>query len=76
MEEHIKYLGSYRPKSEDFLHSTVTINGGSHHVWDAVGATADGYDFARIRNNAPKGGRTQGGGEEVEADCAACHFPV
>ena len=51
MEEHIKYLGSYRPKSEDFLHSTVTINGGSHHVWDAVGATADGCDFARILPN-------------------------
>lgn len=51
MEEHIKYLGSYRPKSEDFLRSTVTINGNSYHVWDAVGATADGHNIARLLPN-------------------------
>ena len=51
MEDRIKYLGSYRPKSEDFLRSTVTINGDSHHVWDAVGATADGHNFARLLPN-------------------------
>lgn len=51
MEDRIKYLGSYRPKSEAFLRSTVTINGDSHHVWDAVGATADGHNFARLLPN-------------------------
>lgn len=51
MEEDIKYLGSYQPKSEDFLRSTVTINGDSYHVWDAVGVTEDGRNFARLLPN-------------------------
>ncbi len=55
MEEHIKYLGSHRPKSEDFLRSNVTINGDSYHVWDAVGVTEDGHNFARLLPNVANG---------------------
>lgn len=50
MEEHIKYLGSYRPKSEDFLHSTVTINGVEHKIPDGIGSQ-DGKDVLRLLPN-------------------------
>ena len=55
MEEHIKYLGSHRPKTEDFLRSTVTIDGDSYHVWDAVSVTEDGHNFARLLPNVATG---------------------
>ena len=38
-------------KSEEFLYSTVTVNGMSYHVPDAVGATTDGRNILRLMPN-------------------------
>lgn len=47
----INYIGPYRMKSEAFLYSTVTVNGMSYHVPDAVGATTDGRNILRLMPN-------------------------
>lgn len=49
--EEINYIGPYRMKSEAFLYSTVTVNGMSYHVPDAVGATTDGRNILRLMPN-------------------------
>ena len=51
MNKDIDYIGPYRMKSEDFLYSTITLNGNSYRVADAVGATADGRNIARLTPN-------------------------
>ncbi len=51
MNKDIDYIGPYRMKSEDFLYSTITLNGNSYRVADAVGATADGRNIARLIPN-------------------------
>ena len=51
MEEQINYIGPYRMKSEAYLYSTVTINGMSYRVPDAVGATTDGRNILRLMPN-------------------------
>lgn len=49
--EEIKYIGPYRMKSDSFLYSTVTVNGMSYRVPDAVGATTDGCNILRLMPN-------------------------
>ena len=51
MNEDIDYIGPYRMKSEAFLYSTITLNGNPYRVADAVGATADGRNIARLLPN-------------------------
>ncbi len=51
MNKDIDYVGPYRMKSEEFLYSTITVNGKSYHVADAVGAIADGRNIARLIPN-------------------------
>jgi len=42
MNDQIDYIGPYRMKSEEFLYSTITLNGNPYRLADAVGAIADG----------------------------------
>jgi len=44
MNKDIDYVGPYRMKSEEFLYSTITVNGNPYRVADAVGAIADVTD--------------------------------
>lgn len=51
MNKDIDYIGPYRMKSEAYLYSTITLNGNPYRVADAVGATADGRNIARLIPN-------------------------
>lgn len=51
MNTHIDYIGPYRMKNEEFLYSTIALNGDQHRVADAVGATEDGRNIARLVPN-------------------------
>lgn len=56
MDDQIKYIGQYRMKSEEFLYSTITVNGKSCRIADAVGATTDGRNIARLVPNVAGNG--------------------
>ncbi len=51
MNDQIDYIGPYRMKSEEFLYSTITLNGNRYRVADAIGATDDGRNIARLMPN-------------------------
>lgn len=51
MDDKVHYIGPYRMKSDAFLYSTVTINGVLYRIPDAVGATPDGHNIARLMPN-------------------------
>lgn len=51
MNDQIDYIGPWRMKSEDFLYSTITLNGNQYRVADAIGATDDGRNIARLMPN-------------------------
>lgn len=57
MNKRIDYIGPYRMKNEEFLYSTITLNGNQHCVADAVGATEDGRNIAQL--TSPWRGRTR-----------------
>lgn len=50
MNDQIDYSGPYRLKDDSFLYSTITVNGVSYRVPDAVGA-ADGHNILRLMPN-------------------------
>ena len=51
MKDQIDYIGPYRMKQDSFLYSSITVNGVSYRVPDAVGATDDGRNIARLMPN-------------------------
>ena len=51
MDEQIKYIGPYRMKSEEFLCSTIMLNGVEHQIPDGIGASKDGENILRLLPN-------------------------